>query len=291
MRHVGQRGTCGLATAALLLLAGSAAAQTAFALPDGAVPIAVLEPLTRRASCLVEANSVIKLAAATQGTISRVTMERGQVVKVGEVVAQLESEVEQAMLEGAELRANSDTLVRSRKTEMELAASKLARIRELSKRNVSSQQQLEQSSAEAQVAAMAFEQAKFERDLAVVEAKRMRATIERRLVRSPVNGVVTKVEQRVGEFADPARPLAEIAEVHVLRVEAYLPVEAYPHLKPGMRAAVRIADPVGVLRMAEVLTKDPQIDAASSLFQVTLRLPNEAGDVPAGVRCSLVFIQ
>jgi multidrug efflux pump subunit AcrA (membrane-fusion protein) len=55
-----------------------------------------LEHEAARASCLVEANSVIKLSSATQGTLSQVNFKRGAAVKVGQIVAQLESEVELA---------------------------------------------------------------------------------------------------------------------------------------------------------------------------------------------------
>lgn len=293
----------GLAFAAMLALAAhdagahdagaqDAGAQAVPAQAAGAArPAPALEALTKRASCLIEANSVIKLAAATQGTIARMAVERGDSLKAGDIVAQLESEVEQTMLEAAELRSNSEATIKGRKAELVLATGKLARVRELAKRTVTSQQALDTAIAEAEVATQAYEQAKFERELAAVEARRMRATIERRVVRSPVTGVVTKVEQRVGEFADPAKPLAEIAENHVLRVEVYLPVEAYPLVSPGMTAEIQVQEPIRVVRLAKVQTKDAQIDAASSLFQLSLRLENGARDIPAGLRCAIRFVE
>lgn len=282
----------GMGIAATIALASAAALGQADAPQPAAVrAIPALEPLTRRASCLLEAQSVVKLAIATQGAIARLPVERGDLVKAGDIIAQLESDVEQAMLETAQLRAESDAQIRTRQAELELAAGKLARVRELSRRNVASPQQLEEAIAEAQVATLALEQAKFERELAIVETRRMRAAIDRRVVRSPVSGVVTKVDQRVGEMADPARPLAEVAETHVLRVEAFLPVEAYAMIQPGMTAEIRVHEPISVTRLARVVMKDPQIDAASSLFQVSLRLPNASREIPAGLRCSIRFVE
>lgn len=254
-------------------------------------PIPQLEALTRRASCLLEAQSVVKLAIATQGTISRLPVERGDLVKVGDLIAQLESDVELAMLEAAQLRADSDALIKTRRAELELASGKLGRVRELARRNVASPQQLDEAIAEAKVAALALDQAIFERDVAVVEARRMRASIERRVVRAPVSGVIVKVDQRVGEMADPSRPVAEVAETHVLRVEAFLPVEAYALIQPGMTAEIKVHEPISVTRLAQVVMKDPQVDAASSLFQVSLRLPNASREIPAGLRCSIRFVE
>jgi RND family efflux transporter MFP subunit len=280
-----------IVTGAALVSLQGAIAQTVSDRTANAGVITALEPLTRRASCLLEAQSVVKLAVATQGTIARLPVERGDLVKIGDVIAQLESDVEKAMLDTAELRAESDALIKTRQAELELAAGKLSRVRELSRRNVSSPQQLEEAIAEAKVASLALEQAKFERELAIVEARRMRASIERRVVRTPVSGVIVKVDQRVGEMADPGRPLAEVAETHVLRVEAFLPVEAYAMVKPGMTAEVRVHEPISVTRLAQVVMKDPQVDAASSLFQVSLRLPNASREIPAGLRCSLRFVE
>src|SRR5262249_18396927 len=117
-----------------------------------------------------------------------------------------------------------------------------------------------------------------------------KAIIERRLIRSPVDGVVTRVDLHAGEFADSSNPVAVIAEIRPLLVEVYLPVDAYPLLAVGMRAQVKPQEPIGGSYEAEVITKDPQIDAASGMFQVTLKLPNEKEQVPAGLRCAVEFL-
>ena len=93
-----------------------------------------------------------------------------------------------------------------------------------------------------------------------------------------------------GEFADFTNPVAVIAEIRPLLVEVYLPVEAYPLIATGMRAQVKPQEPIGGSYEAEVITKDPQIDSASGMFQVTLKLPNEKQQVPAGLRCAIQFL-
>jgi hypothetical protein len=42
--------------------------------------------------------------------------------------------------------------------------------------------------------------------------------------------------------------------------------------------------------VAEVSSKDAQIDAASGLFQIQLRLPNPENAIPAGLRCTVRFL-
>jgi RND family efflux transporter MFP subunit len=250
-----------------------------------------LDQLAQRASCLIEPNSIVKLSSAVQGTIAKVEVARGDRVKAGQVVARLESEVEEVMLKAAELRAQSTAVMRARQAERQFALRKLERVRDLATRSVASTQQLEEAQSQAEVANAAVEQAEYEHSAAEIEARRLRATLERRIARSPVEGVVTRVELKAGEYADPQAPIAVIAEVHQLLVQVYLGALAFPLIEAGQPAEVQPSEVIGGSFRAEVMTKDPIIDPASGLFQVTLRLPNPKGEIPAGIRCKVRFVR
>jgi RND family efflux transporter MFP subunit len=244
------------------------------------------DTMVSQSSCLIDANQIVKLSSSMQGTLSKILVKRGDHVQAGQVVAQLESEVEQAMFEAADLRAKSDAVIRARGAEKTNTQHKLERQRQLMAKNVISPQILEDADTAAEVAKFAVEQAILDQQLAASEAKRLGATIERRTVRSPVNGVVTKVDLHEGEFADPPVTLATIAEIRPLLVEIYLPVEVYPYVQIGMNLEIRPQEPVGGTHTVPILTKDPQIDSASGTFRVTLQLPNADEAIPAGIRCT-----
>jgi hypothetical protein len=84
--------------------------------------------------------------------------------------------------------------------------------------------------------------------------------------------------------------VATIAEIRPLLVEVYLPVDAYPLVSVGMKAKIKAQEPVGGSQVAEIVTKDPQIDSASGMFQLSLRLPNKDESIPAGLRCTIEFL-
>jgi len=243
-----------------------------------------------RASCLIDANSVNKLVSATQGTLAKVEVRRGDSVKAGQVIARLESEVEQTMYNAAKLKAESDSVIRAREADKDNAEKKLKRTQDLQSRDYATRAALEDILRDVAVAKAALEQAQLDKDLSIAEAARLQAIIERRIIRSPVDGVVTRVDLHAGEFADFNNPVAVIAEIRPLLVEVYLPVDAYPLIATGMRAQVKPQEPIGGSYEAEVITKDPQIDSASGMFQVTLKLPNEKAQVPAGLRCAIQFL-
>lgn len=250
-----------------------------------------LEGLVSRVSCLIEANSVVKLSSNTQGTLAKVLVKRGDRVKAGGVIAELESDVERAMYDAAQLKASSQVIIQAKAVERENADKKLERIRMLQSRDVASVQALDDARTAAALANFAWQQARLDQELAASEAQRLKAIIDRRIIRSPVNGLVIKVDLRTGEYADPATPIAVIAELQPILVEVYLPIEAYPHIRIGMQAEVSPQEPIGGKRIGQVITKDPQIDSASATFQITLKIPNDDESIPSGLRCGIRFIE
>jgi len=243
-----------------------------------------------RASCLIDAQSVNKLTSATPGTLSKVEILRGDHVGAGQVIARLESDVEQTMYEAARLKAESDAIIHAREADKDNADKKLQRVKQLQTNNYATLASLEDATKEAIVAKYALEAARLDKDLAIAEAARLKAIIERRLIRSPVDGVVTRVDLHAGEFADATNPVATVAQIRPLMVEVYLPVDAYPLVSIGMQARIKPQEPIGGSEMAEVVTKDPQIDSASGMFQLSLRLPNKDEAIPAGLRCTIEFL-
>jgi RND family efflux transporter MFP subunit len=255
----------------------------------GIAAAADIDTLAAKASCLVDANQVVKLSSSTQGTLAKILVKRGDHVAVGQVIATLESDVEQAMYEAAVLRAGSDVVIHAKMSELVNAERKQVRQRQLAERGVNATQTLEDAETAAEIAKYGVAQAKLDQQLAASEAQRLKATIERRSVRSSVDGVVTKVELHEGEFADPSATLLVIAEIRPLLVEIFLPLEAYPLVKIGVQTEIRLQEPIGGRHVSHILTKDPQIDSASGTFRVTLKLPNSDEAIPAGIRCAARF--
>ena len=243
------------------------------------------------ASCLIRPNNIYKLSMSTQGTLAHVDVERADKVKKGQVIAQLESAVEEAQIAAAKVRASTTTIVALKTAVYEAAAAKVERQRKLNVIAVSSAQTLEDAQSAAAVAKGEVEQAELDKKLASLEVQRLEATLERRILRAPANGVVTSVDLHTGEFADPTNPVATISEVDPLKVDLYLPASAYPIVSVGTHARITPMEPSGATAAdAVVSTKDPQIDASSGLFLVQLKLPNPAGAILAGVSCNVQFL-
>lgn len=268
---------------ALALAASIAGAPSLAGVPDE------LNRLVRNASCLVEATSIVKLSSQATGVLARVAVHRGDLVQAGQVVAELESSVEAAELRSYRFRAQMDAGIQSKKAELANAEKKLARQRTLATTQIASAATLELAETDVAVLGAQLKQAEMDHELAGIEADRIGAAFGRRILLSPVTGIVASVDHYAGEYADPSTAIATLAEVGVLRVEIYLPLAAYPLVEVGMTARVKPIGPIEGTFPARVSSKDRQIDAASNLFQVQLELPNPKLVIPSGLRCAVTF--
>ena len=264
-------------------------AALALAAVSGAARAESLAEYGARASCIITPQNMFKLAMPAAGALAQVNVRRADRVAKGQIVAQLESGVEQSQVDAARVRAGTDVLVRLKTAVYAAAQAKVERQRALRLDKIASQQTLEDAESAAAVAKADVEQAQLDKQLAGFEVQRLEATLERRTLRSPADGVVTAVELHAGEFADPTSPVVTITEIDPLKVDVYLPASAYSLVNPGMRAMITPKETSGGAREAVVKTKDPQIDASSGLFLIELELPNADGAIPAGVRCGVAF--
>ena len=260
----------------VLALSGPAAAET-------------LADYGAHASCILAPNHVYKLSMPTQGSLARVAVERADKIKKGAIIAELESGLEQSQLDAARARAATDVVVKMKQAILGAAQAKVERQRTLEANHISSQQSLDEAVAAAAVARAEVEQATLDHVLAGYEVKRMEATLARRILRAPADGVVTAVDLHAGEYADPTAPVATLTEIDPLKANVYLPAGAFPLVAVGMKARIAPKDPAGPEREAVVITRDPQIDASSGLFLVELAMPNPDQSVPAGIRCAVEF--
>src|SRR6476661_3892261 len=83
--------------------------------------------------CLIQPKMVLKLGTPVPGLISEVLVDRGAIVKKGDVVARLESGVEAAAVSLAQARAENEAAVQSSLAKLEFQKRKEERAKQLRK--------------------------------------------------------------------------------------------------------------------------------------------------------------
>lgn len=240
-------------------------------------------------ACLIEPRQVLKLAAPVQGVVASVDVDRGDRVKKGQVLARLDSEVEEASALLARVKAANDTAVESGRARLDFLKRKQNRNVQLRTTEAVSFAQLDESTADARVAEATLREAELNVVMARLEQRRAEGLLQQRRIVSPVDGVVTERLLGPGEFRNDQAHVLTIAEIDPLRVETFLPIATYGRIKVGDKAEIQPEAPVGGRYVATVIVVDQVFDAASGTIGVRLELPNPGGALPAGIHCKVGF--
>jgi RND family efflux transporter MFP subunit len=238
--------------------------------------------------CVLEPRQMVELRSPATGLIERIHVERGQFVRAGQVVVELDSGAEKAALDVARHKATMQGAVRSGESRLGYATLKLSRRENLAADDLISKQDRDETATERKLAESELQEAGDNVKLAALEVRRNEELIRLRSLRSPVSGVVMERNMHVGELADSAdsrKPILKIADIGTLHAEAVLPAEAFPYVKAGMRATVRVSLPQAINAAATVRVVDRVLDAASGTFGVRLEVPNPNLAIPAGIQC------
>jgi RND family efflux transporter MFP subunit len=238
-------------------------------------------------TCIIRPHVSVQLGSAVSGMLSATLVDRGDRVKQGQVVAQIESSVEQATLALDRARANNDSAIRVEQADMELMRREADRKKSLVDKGIANQNSLDELETKVREGELRVQQARTDQRLAALTADRSERALALKQIRGPIDGVVIERKLSAGEYIYEQTSIMTIAQVDPLNVELVLPLQRYGEIKIGATAIVHPAAPVGGAFAATVAVVDPVIDAASDTFGVRLTLANPDGVIPAGIRCTV----
>ena len=239
---------------------------------------------------LIEPKVTANVGSNTPGILESVAVDRGDVVKEGQVVATLQAGVEKATMDLAKARAELDATIKSKRAELEYAERSKQRKKELYEKKTLSFQEWDEAETKRMLAELALNEALEGKRLAELEYKRSVEVVKRMSIRSPVHGVVVERYLHPGEYIED-KPVMRLAQIDPLHVEVIMPVSMLGFVKSGMLAEVRPEAPVGGVYKAKVTIVDKVVDAASGTFGVRLELPNPDYKLPPGLKCKVVFLK
>lgn len=198
------------------------------------------------------------VATRMAGTLTAVTVEVGDRVAAGTVVARLDD---------ADIRARVDGAA----AQVELAERTFQRMSNLARDGAASQQELDEARARLEGARGQLAEARAQLDYAVIPA--------------PLAGTVTARMADPGDLAAPGQPLLRIAGPGI-KVVAELPGELQGRLDTGTEVVIEGTD--GHPVRGTVLRAVPSLDPASRRFRVEVA-PAEAAALLAGSAVRIVL--
>jgi len=238
--------------------------------------------------CLIEPDVSVELSSSVDGIVESILVNKSDFVEKGQVLARLESSVEQATVLLAKIKASSDDDIEAKRTKYSFAKKQKTRAQKLYKKHAISIDEKQKVETEVQLAWYELEKAKTNKRLAELELKRAEANLAKRTIRSTITGVVVDRLLEPGESVDD-RPILTLAKIDPLRVELIAPARLFGQTEPGMTALVFPEFPIGAQYEAVVGQVDKIVDAASGSFGISLTLPNPDLKVVGGLNCKLSF--
>lgn len=254
----------------------------------GLDPVGTSLAVERELACLIQPSMVVALSSSVEGVLETVTVERGAVVREGQVLATLESSLEKAAVAVAKAKAEAQAPLKSTQAKLEFSVRKLARAEDLSHKQTLSHHELDEAQTERNLAEINRLEAVENQRLAELELQRATAALALRTVRSPLAGVVVERLLSPGEVVK-LTPILKLARIDPLRIEVFAPLGWLGKLSVGMEAEVIPDASAAAVYRARVTEIGRVLDAASGTVHVELELPNSSLSLPAGLPCTVRF--
>lgn len=261
-----------------LLLSGPAAAQT----PAQAQATQAQGQV--QAVGVTQAIKETRLSMTVGGRVEGLLVKEGQRVRVGQVLLHLDRTAEELEVRRRRLLRNDSSRLAELREKEKTLSEQVESLRSLLESGGVSRKQLEDEE-------MALGTVQAERIAQEVGKQREQVELdqaieayERRHLRAPIAGVVTKIVPRLGESLSANDPVVHVVDVRRVRFLGTLPAQQGSRIKVGQTVTLRLgAEADLVTRRARVVYLSPVADTASGLVEFIAEFDNLDGAVRPGL--------
>lgn len=226
-----------------------------------------------RATGTVHARETAVISAQVMGRIAQVLVRAGDGVRAGETLVVLDGAAQQASAAQAQAAiSTAQNQQAAAESNAGLAASTLARYRQLQSQRSVSPQEMDEVTRRAQAAEAQLEAAKAQTQAAREQAAAAQTMLGYTRIAAPFAGVVTARAADPGTMAAPGMPLLQIDRSGPLQLQAAVDESAIATVHVGMKVPVTV-DGLPQPRLGKVAEVMPVADPSSHSFVVKLDLP------------------
>lgn len=199
----------------------------------------------------------VRLSSQIEGLVMSFPKNEGDVVKVGDVLVQLDDRAEKIQLE------NAKASLRRSKAEWDKAQKDLERVQSLYNDKIASDKQLQE-------ALVVLEQAIANHLQAEQSVKMAELQLSYRAIKSPIDGVFLKKTKSVGEAVQRLEVVARVVDDSVLELVTYASAQYFKKIHIGDVVDVQLLDGpfANEIIKGTVNYVDPLIDPASGTFRI-----------------------
>jgi membrane fusion protein, multidrug efflux system len=201
----------------------------------------------------LEPDSQVTIASETNGTVEKLYVEEGSMVKEGQVIVQLAAREKQVALQKANIRLQNASM-------------------ELDRRQKSYDQKI--------ISQSEYDKAKFEMEVAESEKKSAEVEIDRTTIRAPFTGIITERFIEKGQNIQPQSQLFTLVDREPLKARIYLPEKEIFGIQENQVVNLALNAQKDVQFQGRVRQINPSVDPKTGTVKVTV----EVSQAPDAVR-------
>lgn len=202
----------------------------------------------------------INISNESSGIVRVIHFESGQQVKAGDILLELDADVEKANLRSAQGR-------------LPAVQANLKRMRQLFTRGSVSQGQLDEALANSQEL--------------TGQVDSLKATIARRTIRAPFDGVMGIRNAFLGQYLNAGSDIARLEDISQFRIRFTIPQTRIADIAVGQSLNIFVDAYPTTPFEGEITAIEPQINPGSGVVQVQASIPNQEGKLRSGMFAKL----
>lgn len=226
--------------------------------PPVTISTTTVEPITWRPAIgaigTASAAKGVDLTVEASGTVRDILFSSNQRVKRGDLLLQLDDEMQKAELAAANAQAALDR-------------QNLERIKALRSRGVGSQSDLDTTQAAAAASA--------------AQVEKLQAMLNQRQLKAPFDGTIGIPRIDLGQYVSPSVTIATLQDLDTMRANFTVPEQQFGALKIGQPVKVGLTEE-DMPFSGEIIGIDPKIDPATRLVSVRAEITNPGGKLNPG---------
>lgn len=211
----------------------------------------------------LEAVQGVNVSPSLPGLVVAILFQSGQSVKHGDVLVKLDSAVEEANL-------------RSTQAQLPAAQSNYQRVLRLAAQGNAPQASLDQALAQLQSLQ--------------AQIASLQATIERRTITAPFDGVLGIRQIDLGQYLQPGTPIVNLQDLSVMRIRFIVPQRELARIAVGQDINIGVDAYPHRPFSGSIAAIEPVVNQQSGIVQVQAEVPNAGGLLRSGMFATVEVI-
>jgi len=207
-------------------------------------------------------------------------------VAAGQLLAELDTHVLEANLASATVAASFRGRIDAARALSTMRKNRYAMLQELEESGNARPEEMKRADTDLAMAQAQLQTSLDDQKLKKLEAEIIRAQIEEKKLRSPIEGVVVKIHKQQAELigGNDQQAFMTIVQLDPLKAVFHLPPDVIHEMQPGERINIDAGNKKVTGRIDFI---SPVINAQSGTIEVSIIIPNSDDNLTSGSRCTL----